>query len=368
MTSPETSTTPVRQGRRAPLIVMGVALVVIVLVTVVLRPPSYTRGMVGDPENPDPNGSMAVVEVLRSQGVDVRVVRSVSSALAADSRLLAVSNPSQLTSFQSRALAESAVDIVLIGATRSLPGFPEFATARGAAPPPSECGDPRAAAGPIDSAAPYLTGPDARACLPGPSEGKLLTMERTNGAAVTIIPGDVLHNEHLLEASNAAFALRVLGERPALTWLVGSPGDTYGQEDIGAGAPLDWLWASIAALFLAAIWWRGPRFGKLVAEPLPVIVNASETTIGRGQLYRRSGDFAHSAIALRLGCLQRIAPRIGLAPNASRREVVDKIAAASRTPVSNVDTLLYGPPPRDSRSLHALALALDALENEVEYP
>lgn len=370
MNAAPATTSPRSSSRRTPLIVVGASVLLLILIIVIFRPPTYMRGAEGDPENPDPNGAMAIAEILRDHGTEVRVVRSVSSALAADTDLLVISNSHLLSSHQLQALEDRSLDTVLIGATKSVPGFlDDIRTARldrnGEAVEPG-CDDLRAAAGPIDSASPSLTAPEASACYPGPDEGLLLTWERDNGARGTILPKDVVFNEHLLRSANAALAVRVLGEAPRVTWLVGTAADTYGASGSSEDFSLTWLWAIIGCVFIAAIWWRGPRFGKLAGEPLPVVVNASETTVGRGHLYRRSGDLAHTATALRLGTLQRIAPRIGLHAHASAEEVTVQVSRAARRPAAEVSTLLYGPPPKDSQSLHALALSLDALEDEVE--
>ncbi len=361
---------PRSTSRRTPLIIIGASVLLLALIAVVFRPPTYMRGAEGDPENPDPDGAMAIAEILRDHGAEVKVVRSVSSALAADTDLLVVSNAHLLSTHQLHALEERALDTVLIGATKSVPGFlDDVETARVDRDEETlqpGCDDLRAAAGPIDSASPLLTAPEASACFPGPDHGLVLTWERDNGARGTILPKDVVFNEHLQSSANAALAVRVLGEAPQMTWLVGSADDTYGATGTAEDFSLTWLWAIIGCLFIAAIWWRGPRFGKLSGEPLPVLVNASETTVGRGHLYRRSGDLAHTATALRLGTLQRLAPRIGLPAHATAGEVTAQVARAARRPAAEVEALLYGPPPNDAHSLQALALSLDALEDEVE--
>lgn len=378
---------PTHRSNRTPLIILAGVLLALVVAAAVLRPPSYMRGAQGDPENPEPAGTMAVAEMLRDHGVEVNVVRSVSSALAADGNLLAITHPGALTGHQLESLAERSVDTVLIGVSTSVPGFIEevdVTWVAGEGVTPAECDDPRAGAGPVESDAPLLSAPlvsapGTHACFPDPggdrggdasgngSGGRMLTWESDNGTKRTAIPEDVLQNATLLEASNAALAMRVLGSSPTLTWLVGSGNDPYGVSDPGEDFSLTWLWAIIGSMFVAVMWWRGPRFGKLTSEPLPVTVNASETTLGRGHLYRRSEDLSHAASALRLGALQRIAPRIGLPPSATSDEVVSRIAAASPATPAAVADLLYGPPPVDAPSLHALALSLDTLENEVDH-
>lgn len=346
-----------------------ISLVAILLVLlIVLQPPSYTRGQPGDPQNPDPEGTMAVAEVLRTKGTALKVARSVSTALATPTDTLAISNADNLTAHQLEALSQVEADVVLVGLARSLPSFlPEVQThgTPEQTPVPAGCEDPRASAGPIDSIGPLLSAPGTTACFPGGESGVMLTWQATNGHSVTILPQDILRNLHITDDANAALALRVLGQGEQLTWLMGSADDPYGLEGTAADFSLGWLWAALTAMMLAFIWWRAPRFGRLIAEPLPVIVNASETTIGRGNLYRRAADTAHAATALRLGVLTRISHRVGLPTHASRSEVVSRVAQAARMPESRVFDLFYGPTPDGPESLHALALSLDALEDEV---
>jgi len=116
---------------------------------------------------------------------------------------------------------------------------------------------------------------------------------------------------------------------------------------------------------VAFAFWRGRRLGRVVVEPLPVIVRATETTRGRGRLYRRGRAHAHAAAALRAGTISRVAGRIGLPRTATGPEVVDALSRATGRPPEAIDSLLYGPPPTDDASLVALTQALDILESEV---
>src|SRR5690625_3406550 len=114
MSAAPAAVSPRSTSRRTPLIIIGASLLLVILVAVVFRPPAYMRGAEGDPENPDPNGAMAIAEILRDHGAEVKVVRSVSSALAADTDLLVVSNAHLLSTHQLHALEERALDTVLM--------------------------------------------------------------------------------------------------------------------------------------------------------------------------------------------------------------------------------------------------------------
>lgn len=350
-----------------PIIVAVIAVLLIILILV--QPPAYTRGQPGDPQNPEPNGTMAVAEVLRSRGITVKISRTVSTALATPTDTLVITHADLLGAHQLEALSQIDADVVLIGVTRAVPSFFPELTGHGppeTSPVPPGCTDPRAAGGAIDSTGPVLSTPGATACFPGGDAGMVLTQQRPAGGSVTIIPGDILQNDRVVADANAALALRVLGQGEHLTWLIGTSTDPYGLDSLPEDFSLGWLWASITVMLIVLAWWRAPRFGRLVAEPLPVIVDASETTVGRGNLYRRSGDVAHAATALRLGALTRISERIGIPAHAEAPEVVRRVSQATKLPESQVFRVLYGPAPDGPASLHALALSLDDLEDEVE--
>ena len=98
-------------------------------------------------------------------------------------------------------------------------------------------------------------------------------------------------------------ALRLLGQRDRLVWYVPEAADLVGDDGVSLRTLLpEWilpgLWIA-GATVLALLLWRVRRLGPLVTEPLPVTVKAIETTQSRGRLYRKAGDRAHAAQALR---------------------------------------------------------------------
>ena len=63
----------------------------------------------------------------------------------------------------------------------------------------------------------------------------------------------------------------------------------------GLGLGLVQMLVAVAVLAL----WRARRLGRVVEEPLPVVVKAIETTQRRGRLDRKARDRQHAAAALR---------------------------------------------------------------------
>lgn len=365
----EAPTTQRRVRLRSPLTIVIVLVVILALATLFLRPPTLARGSAVDPQNPGPEGAMAVAQILTKKGITVNVVRTVSSALASPGEALVITSPNRLTDEQLEALADQGRDAILLDVRSAVHAFlPEMTAQAGpGGRVEAGCDDPRAQAGPISTTARQLWTPGATTCFPGDGPGTMLTAWSAGGFQVTVLPQDILRNSFLTDESNAALALRTLGEHSSITWLVASLHDPYPMLAEPSTRSLEWFYYPVVILFLAIAWWRGPRFGRLSAEPLPVVVPASETTIGRGHLYHAANDLDHAATSLRLGALNRIASRIGLPASAHRPEIVTAVALASTRTEAEVAELLYGPAPTSTPSLQALALSLDALVDEVEH-
>ena len=121
---------------------------------------------------------------------------------------------------------------------------------------------------------------------------------------------------------------------------------------------------------IALLLWRVRRLGALATEPLPVVVKAIETTRSRGRLYRRAGDRAHAAAALRSAARVRAADRLGLGPHADPDALVRDVARRTGQPRDEVEALLgpTAPVPATDHDLITLANRLAELDREVRRP
>jgi hypothetical protein len=113
--------------------------------------------------------------------------------------------------------------------------------------------------------------------------------------------------------------------------------------------------------------WKGRRVGPLVAEPLPVVVRASETVEGRGRLYRSRRARDRAAEALRTAALQRMTPRVGLGNDAEPPAVATAVAERCGMSPQAVAHILFGPPPASDPDLVNLAHQLDTIERQVAH-
>ena len=209
------------------------------------------------------------------------------------------------------------------------------------------------------------------ACYPG-EEGHSLVQVEEAGRTITVLGSQQpLRNDSLALEGNAALLLNLLAGRDVV-WLIPAPAaaqPTELHELIHPGFVLS-LPVLVAAFALLAFW-RGRRLGPLVAERLPVVVRASETTEGRARLYtsRRARDRA--AAALRSGVVDRLRPVLGLGPDAAPDTVAAAVSARCASSPQQVHALLYGEPDgadpflRSDADLVRLADELDRLEREV---
>jgi hypothetical protein len=194
------------------------------------------------------------------------------------------------------------------------------------------------------------------------------------GRTITMLgTGTPLINQYLADDGNAALALNLLGTGPRVVWLVPRPAAAAaaaGSRSLRSllPRPVYLVTAELGIALLLAAAWRMRRFGPLVAEPLPVIVRASETVEGHGRLYRARRARGRAAAALRAATLARITTRLGLPRSAAPEAVRAELAARTGRPPDRIQAILFGAAPRDDAALVSLASDLDALEGQVLNP
>ncbi len=356
------------------------AMLVVAVAAVALTSGGPVRSATYDPDNPGPDGAQAVARVLDDEGVAVDVVRSADAladaAVASGDTVVVTSSSNLGPSTVERLLADSvAARIVVVDPSSALlgllgiDGFTSALDTGGGAPVPAGCADPTydglevavdgGSALPTEDAT-----DDAGAACFG---GALVRRDRIE----LLGAGQLLTNDQVLRADNAAVALRLLGSGDRLVWYVADAQDLVADDSVSISSLLpDWIGPGLFALCLAAIalvLWRGRRLGPLAVEPLPVVVKAIETTVSRGRLYRRSGDRAHTAQALRRAARDRARARLRLGTATDERTLVTDVARLLDRPVDEVAALLAStaPPPGSDRELIRLAGSLAALDREV---
>lgn len=372
----------VRRWRTALLL----ALVVVAAGVLVALAAPRSGGADLDPTSATPRGSMALARVLDDQGVDVtgtgRYAEVVQTAQGGGATVLVVGSELLTEELLTRLRDDlGGSDLVLLAPGGRLLedlGLPLVAApAHGGDPIPARCDIPAAEAGgetawdglvyqlPDDASEPEgltwcFPEPDA-----APPSGRLVVWEDRDGRVTLLGSADPLTNDLVDEPGNAAVALHLLGAQPDLVWWKVDPLDP-GLVDGARPSPLEllprWVWLVglwLVVLTLLAVLWRGRRMGRLVPEPLPVVVRSVETARGRAALYRESGARDRAAQVLRADAVRRLAVRLGLPATSSAAEVVSRAAARSGVHGPWVRDVLAGPPPADDLALVRLADALD---------
>ncbi|CAN7346378.1 DUF4350 domain-containing protein [Knoellia sp. LjRoot47] len=390
-----------RTGLWALAILLGVgALAAIAIAT---TPP----GDAMDPEGVGPTGAAALVAVLEDNGVDVETFTSVDDvrdALAEvdEETTVVIANTSNLGTAAATTLRQETLGVerlvVLSPSTGQLRALRADATAL---PIGADVRvESRCDIGTVDEGD-SLVGIDARyepgsgttgakVCFPltltsGSGDDGGDDGSGDHGAGLIELPSSPAHppmtvigtttgftNGQITQEHNAAIALRLLGGSPRLLWYQPDVTDLADSEDVEDGSLLPaWFTPSLALVgfslvVLALV--RGRRLGRLVPEPLPVVVRAVETTESRGRLYRRAQDRPRAATVLRLATLDRLRSRLGLRRGDSVETVARAISAATGRPVSEVLDLVSGPHPTDDAALVRLAQDLSDLEEKAHRP
>lgn len=399
-TAPTPPTTPadgrqaVRAGWRRWRWVLAVALAVglAALVTALTSSVAGSRARLG-PDNPEPDGSRALVQVLRQQGVDVRAVDRSTKAVAAtgSGSTLVVTDTGLLGPAQlDRLLTDDVPNLVLIEPdeitlSRLAPDLRTAGQTEVTVRDP-DCLVPGAEAAGSTRAGGYLyslvkvplDGPGASGiCYPeaaGSDAGSYLSVQTPRRTVTVIGQSDLLTNEYLGTNGNAALALWTLGEQPSLVWYTPDPlepaGSASDRPSLTELLP-DWVFAVVVQLVVVVavtILWRARRLGGLVPEPLPVLVRAAETQEGRARLYRQASARGRAAATLRTSTLRRLAGRFAAPAGTTPAQLVTLVAEATgRDPAGEAAllALLLGPAPRSDAELIRLADDLDTVEREL---
>lgn len=359
--------------------IVAVALIVIALISSFFTGASQFDGPSLSPRDAGPNGSKAIAEVLRHQGVSVTEAYGMSqtrdaAADPANTTIFVVDDAGYLDTKALQELEGISSHIVIMSPTfDQLDALaPEVANAGHVdGVLLADCSLPlvqRAQSVTGDGSGYRLIGSNSSAveCFSSGDDVHSLVQLRHGEKSVTVIgTRTAFSNEFVQDEGNAAVALGLLGETPTLVWLLPTIDEAAGS---GASiAELTPLWVStIMLLFvltaIAAGFWRGRRFGPLVVETLPVTVRASETMHGRARLYQKASDHLHVLDALRMGTVDRLSTLCGLPTVASVDDVIRAVAGITGQQPTHIAQLLRDAEPHSEAELIQLSDALLKLE------
>ncbi|NMO03441.1 DUF4350 domain-containing protein [Gordonia sp. TBRC 11910] len=345
-----------------------------------------------DPDNPGTSGTRALARVIDAHGVHVDVVRNQKQLFAAGrpdaNTTVVVTGDSALNSYTAGKLRER-----VGGAARLVLLNPRQSTLTELAPPAStgygydisissvraDCSTPGIAPSDVISAssATYVVAPgsSATSCF------TLRTSSTTGGSNVVVLPANGSRPQVVVASGlqftngsidmfdNAGVAVRMLGGHDRLLWYIPSVKDVPPSQTAGGPSDIPRAIGPLIALafvaLLAAMVWRGRRFGRLVVEPLPAVVKAIETTQARGRLYHRAGDVPRAGKQLRDHTIRRLTKSLGLPTRTDVTIVIDTAATASGAERAWLAHLLAGPLPGTEDQLLSYANDLSRIEEEV---
>jgi Domain of unknown function (DUF4350) len=370
-----------RQRWRTPLAIAAVVLLGGIAVAMLAPSAAPVTGYL-DPASTQPTGTHALADLLAARGTQVLRVTSAAAASTAvrqGASTIVVTSPALLTPEQLAVITEARAAVMIIepaGAAVAMlaPSLASADSARVGTVDPHCSLRAATLAGSVDLGGLGLRlvpGTAGTTCYPGAGGAFLAQYGRGAGQVTVLSSGVPLQNQHLAALGNAALALNLLSDRGRVAWLVPT-GPSPSAPASGSAS----LWSLIpsgtylvaaelgVALLLAAAW-RARRLGPLVAEPLPVVVRAAETTEGHARLYQATRARDQAAQSLRRAVTGRLITALGLPSETGADVITTEITSRTTLSQDQVRRLLFGPAPGNDAELVSLATDLDAMEREV---
>lgn len=216
----------------------------------------------------------------------------------------------------------------------------------------------------------YLGRGPAQLCFAYADGYGYLELPLKSGKTLRIIANpELVTNKYLDKDDNAALALYATGRGSEVAFYNAENADSFNSDQQLKPYP-SWLVPLMWQFALLALVWAfivGRRQGRIVNEPLPVVAQGTETTVGRAGLYQRARASEHSGRILRIATIIRLGRRLGIAPNADATLVVQTVSMACNRTAKEIEYILYGPAPASAVELTQLSQALEQLEEEVKH-
>lgn len=216
----------------------------------------------------------------------------------------------------------------------------------------------------------YLGRGPAQLCFAYADGYGYLELPLKSGKTLRIITNpELVTNKYLDKDDNAALALYATGRGSEVAFYNAENADSFNSDQQLKPYP-SWLVPLMWQFALLALVWAfivGRRQGRIVNEPLPVVAQGTETTVGRAGLYQRARASEHSGRILRIATIIRLGRRLGISPNADATLVTQTVSMACNRTAKEIEYILYGPAPASAVELTQLSQALEQLEEEVKH-
>jgi hypothetical protein len=316
-----------------------------------------------DPSPTPPAGSRALAELLRAEGVQVDRVDTVEAVVAADrtDTTVVVPFPQGLARSEVELLADLAAPLVVIGAQQPVLDVLEAPVDAGPVAdverrqpacllPAAE----RAGDADLGGQTYEAEGVQAVGCYSTRGRAPLLVVP---SEGLTLIgDGRPLTNERLDDRGNAALAVGLLSRTNRVVWLVPRPGrrcPRASSRRCPRSSPTSSRPARCGCSSSSACSRCGAPAGsgRVVEEPLPVVVRAAEAVEGRSRLYRAAGARGSAPRRCARPPASASPPRRHAAGRRPRRPWSSGWPERAVRDPAVVDALLYGgPQPTTPRS------------------
>lgn len=362
-----TGTTPGRSRRGVGVVVL-VAMAAL-LVSFVVGRPEPTRPPL-DPRSHQPDGTSALVALLRDLGADVDLSIGMPGA-DDDVGLLLIDRLTDDQRGELLAWVERGGRLVVADPASALLPAPADGPFGPRPYAPGTCTiDALGGIGAIEPGRAVLhrVPPGAESCYGDEGGAFVVATDRGAGTLVALGSPGGLVNEVLADAGNAAVAAALLAPRGGeVVRVVDAPPPVGGDEtlyDLVAPGVRRAL-AQLAVAFLVYAAWRAVRLGRPVAEAQPVPIAGSELVSATGRLWAATRDPQAAADRLRADLRAAVAPGLGVPATAPPDTLVEVVAARHGVDRATLEAALAPHPVRSDDELVAVARAVAEVRQEL---
>lgn len=385
------------KGVAALLLVVALSIVVLLLIRARPAPEPF------DPRSGQPSGTRGLVLTLSAAGADVSDTRAVPSPEMAEStRVLVLDDrldPDQRSDLLD--FVEAGGVAVVADPDSSLHGGSGVdggaSVVTGENPPAVPRRDPSAEAnvtrGDCDIAALadvrgifvsdgvlFPVGGAEPSCFTrrsgsgeAPTVSFVIVRELGDGLVIGLGDNEPFTNRDLRFADNAALAAALLvpEEGAGVTIVVGR-GATTSVQDVGSGDDTlvdlvpSWAWMSLVLAALSFVVYAiasSVRVGRIVSEPLPTPIAASDLVSATGNLMQRAGHASRAAWLLRDRYHRDLCDAFGVSPHAPLSELDRVVSERAGTAPGEIEHRLRSEAVDDA-GLHRVAIAIHTSRSE----
>jgi len=337
-------------------------------------------GLPLDPNSPGPDGTKALVEVLRELGAQVRIsaaLPSPASAGSATALLLSDNLDDQGRARLTGWVRQGGTLVVTDPASLITQVTPVGSSVFGLVDQTLErdCAEPAlrdVGRVSVPSGVLFAVPADTQGCFrQGDAQGDsawMVVQPLGAGTVVRLGGADALVNAHLGEADNGLLVASLLAPSAGTSVTVLQPplpgGGRRGLTDLIAPRVKLALWQLVIA-FAVLVLWRARRLGQPVGEPQPVRLPGSELVVAVGNLLQRARKRRQAADLLAADLRRTIGERLGVPASAPPEQLAATVAARTGMLPERVLAVITPAPPHDEAALVALGQAVDSIRREV---